>query len=56
MADGFPALKWFSPTDQTATLPTPITCYRVDKEVAGFSYSDWASWAKLTKLLSRFPF
>jgi hypothetical protein len=51
----FPAIKYFSATDQTATFPTPVTCYRVDKHVDGFSWSDWASWYKLLKFVDGFP-
>lgn len=52
--DAFPAIKWFSETDQSSTVP-PVTCYRVSKQVNGFSFSDWASWAKLGRLLEQFP-
>lgn len=52
--DEFPAIKWFSPTDSSSSFP-PVTCYRVDKHVDGFSFSDWASWFKLSRLFERFP-
>jgi hypothetical protein len=52
--DAFPAIKWFSPADVSSSVP-PVTCYRVSKHVDGFSWSDWASWFKLLKLLERFP-
>lgn len=55
VADTVPAIKYFSPTDDSRSLPVPITCYRVDKRVQGFSYSDWASWYKLAKLFDSFP-
>lgn len=54
-ADNFPALKWFSPTDQSQGLPFPITCNRVDRHVAGGSWSDWAGWFKLLKLVDVWP-
>lgn len=52
----FPAIKFFSSTDQTSTFPTPIQCFRVDKAVHGFSFRDWADWYKLLKFLDGFPF
>ena len=52
--DGFPAIKWFSETDVSSTFP-PVTCYRVDKHVAGVSWSDWASWFKLLRYMEGFP-
>jgi hypothetical protein len=54
--DSFPAVKFFSPTDQTQLFPTPITCFRVDKRVQGYSWRDWASWYKLLKLIDEWPF
>jgi hypothetical protein len=54
--DAFPAVKFFSSTDQTTDLPTPITCVRVDKHVNGGSWRDWASWYKLLKLIEEIPF
>jgi hypothetical protein len=56
VAQNFPAIKWFSSSDQSGDFPTPIRCYRVDKQVNGFSYSDWASWYKLLKFVDGFPF
>jgi hypothetical protein len=55
VADTTPVIKWFSPTDESQQLPVPITCYRVDKAVDGYSFTDWAGWFKLLKLLDRFP-
>ena len=54
--ESFPAIKWFSSSDQSQTFPTPITCVRVDKHVSGASWREWASWLKLTRYLSDFPF
>lgn len=53
--DAFPAMKWFSSTDVSSTFP-PVTCVRVDKHVAGVSWSTWAGWFKLLRYLDRFPF
>ena len=53
--DEFPAIKWFSSSDVSGAFP-PITCTRVDKQVVGGSWSDWASWAKLLKIIDRWPF
>jgi hypothetical protein len=52
----FPAIKFFSATDQTSSFPTPIQCVRVDKHVNGGSWRDWASWYKLLKLVEEIPF
>jgi hypothetical protein len=49
--DAFPAVKFFSATDQTQVFPTPITCYRVDKAVAGANAREWAGWFKLLRYL-----
>lgn len=54
--DDFPAIKWFSATDVSRTFPTPITCVRVDKQVNGFSYREWASWFKLLRFVDGLPF
>jgi hypothetical protein len=54
--DSFPAVKFFSATDVSQTFPTPITCVRVDKTVAGVSWRTWAGWFKLLRLLDGFPF
>lgn len=54
--DAFPAVKFFSPSDASQELPTPITCVRVDKHVTGVSWSDWASWFKLARILNAWPF
>lgn len=54
--DAFPAVKYFSASDESQTFPTPITCYRVDKQVAGISWREWASWAKLLKFVDEWPF
>jgi len=54
--EAFPAIKFFSASDQTQEFPTPITCTRVDKHVNGFSYRDWASWYKLLRFVDGFPF
>jgi hypothetical protein len=54
--DTFPAIKFFSPTDQSQRLPTPITCVRVDKHITGASWREWASWFKLARILQSFPF
>jgi hypothetical protein len=51
--DSFPAIKFFSPTDVSSSIP-PVTCYRVDKHVAGVSWSDWAGWFKLAHYLDGF--
>jgi hypothetical protein len=50
-----PAIKWFSSSDVSGMFPIPVTCYRVDKTVNGFSFSDWASWYKLFRLIEDFP-
>jgi hypothetical protein len=54
--DAFPAIKFFSSSDQSQTFPTPITCTRVDKPVTGQSWSTWSAWFKLLKYLDDFPF
>lgn len=61
MADGwvctletFPALKYFSATDQSQRLPVPISCVRVDKPV-GTDWKTWAGWFKLLRYLGEFP-
>lgn len=54
--DSFPAIKFFSATDQSQVLPTPITCVRVDKHVSGQSWNTWAGWFKLLRYLDDFPF
>jgi hypothetical protein len=53
--DTFPAIKFFSATDQSQTLPTPITCVRVDKHVAGADWKTWAGWFKLIRFLDAWP-
>jgi hypothetical protein len=53
--DAFPAIKFFSATDQSQSFPTPITCTRVDKPVNGVSWRDWASWFKLARYLNQLP-
>lgn len=53
--DEFPAIKWFSATDVSSSIP-PVTCYRVDKHVAGQSWRTWAGWFKLLRYLEEFPF
>jgi hypothetical protein len=52
----FPAIKFFSSTDQSQSLPTPIECVRVDKHISGASWREWAGWFKLLKYLDEFPF
>lgn len=54
--EAFPAITFFSATDQSQELPTPISCVRVDKHVAGISWSTWAGWFKLLRYLDSFPF
>lgn len=54
--DGFPAIKFFSPTDQSQGGPFPVTCTRIDKPVHGVSWSDWGAWFKLAKYLDTWPF
>jgi len=51
-----PAVKWFSSSDQSQGGPFPIECVRVDKPVFGGSYSEWAAWYKLLKLVQAWPF
>lgn len=51
--DSFPAIKWFSESDVSSSIP-PITCVRVDKHVAGQSWSTWAGWFKLVRYLAEF--
>jgi hypothetical protein len=46
----FPAIKWFSGTDQSRTFPTPVQCIRVDKPVNA-GWRTWANWAKVMQLL-----
>lgn len=46
----FPAIKWFSASDQSRLLPTPVQCVRVDKPVGG-SWRSWANWVKIGQLL-----
>lgn len=53
--DDFPAIKWFSTSDVSGTYPTPVTCSRVDRQVAGVSWREWTSWLKLAKYLSDLP-
>lgn len=53
--DNFPAIKWFSSSDVSRTFPTPVTCTRVDRHVAGVSWREWASWFKLAKYLDNVP-
>lgn len=53
--DDFPAIKFFSNSDQSTTLPTPISCFRVDKHVAGVDYRTFFSWNKLAQYLEDFP-
>lgn len=50
----FPAIKFFSSTDQSQTFPTPIVCVRVDKPV-GTSWRTWAGWFKLVRFLDGLP-
>jgi hypothetical protein len=52
--DAFPAIKFFSATDQSQTFPTPITCVRVEKPV-GTDWRTWAGWFKLLRYLDAFP-
>jgi hypothetical protein len=52
----FPAIKFFSPDDQSQDFPYPIECVRVDKQVMGVSWSDWHSWFRLARLLDAWPF
>lgn len=52
--DAFPAIKWFSPSDQTASVPA-ITCVRVDQHVSGVSIREWLGWSKISQLLERWP-
>jgi hypothetical protein len=53
--DSFPAIKFFSATDQSQGGPFPVTCVRVDKHIAS-GWREWASWFKLAQLLERWPF
>jgi hypothetical protein len=53
--EAFPAVKFFSATDQSQDFPTPIRCVRVEKPV-GTSWSVWAGWFKLARYLESFPF
>jgi hypothetical protein len=53
--EDFPAIKFFSATDQSATFPTPISCVRVSKPVHGFSYRVWADWYKLLRFIEDLP-
>lgn len=53
--DAFPAIKFFSPTDVSSTVP-PVTCVRVDKHIAGVDWKTWAGWFKLSRYLDDFPF
>ena len=53
--EAFPAIKFFSATDQSQELPTPIACVRVDKPV-GTSWRTWAGWFKLARFLEAPPF
>lgn len=46
----FPAIKFFSSSDQSASFPTPIQCVRVDKPVNS-SWRSWRDWAKIMELL-----
>lgn len=48
--DAIPAIKWFSTTDASSSVP-PVTCVRVDKHVAGVDWKTWAGWQKLARLL-----
>jgi len=52
--EAFPAIKFFSSTDQSTTFPTPISCVRVDKPV-GTSWKVWSDWFKLAQFLEGIP-
>lgn len=52
--EAFPAIKFFSETDQSQDFPTPITCVRVDKPVHT-DWKTWAGWFKLARFLEGFP-
>jgi len=53
--DEFPAVKWFSGSDQSMGGPFPVTCFRVDRSNLGGSWKDWIAWYKLLKLVEFFP-
>jgi len=52
--EAFPAIKFFSETDQSTTFPTPISCVRVEKPV-GTDLKTWAGWFKLARFLQGLP-
>jgi hypothetical protein len=54
-AGTFPAIKWFDTADRSQIFPFPVSCYRVEKHVVGYSWREFAAWTKLARLLSNWP-